>query len=85
MTEVAEISGAALLFIQIAKGDIQSHGAIAHGGGVKLSGRHFEARIEIHRPFDDISFAAVPFYNGTVWFRPLMTWWFRARDRLRGN
>ena len=35
--------------------------------------------------FDDISFAAVPFYNGTAWFRPLMTWWFRARDRLRGN
>ncbi|HEX4522973.1 MAG TPA: FAD-binding oxidoreductase [Casimicrobiaceae bacterium] len=35
--------------------------------------------------FDDISFAAVPFYNGTAWFRPLMTGWFRARDRLRGN
>jgi glycine/D-amino acid oxidase-like deaminating enzyme len=35
--------------------------------------------------FDDISFAAVPLYNGTAWFRPLMTWWFRARDRLRGN
>jgi len=27
----------------------------------------------------------VPFYNGTAWFRPLMTWWFRARDRIRGN
>jgi glycine/D-amino acid oxidase-like deaminating enzyme len=35
--------------------------------------------------FDDISFAAVPFYNGTAWFRPLMTWWFRARDRVRSN
>jgi len=35
--------------------------------------------------FDDITFPAVPFYNGTPWFRPLMTWWFRARDRLRGN
>jgi hypothetical protein len=23
----------------------------------------------------------VPFYNGTAWFLPLMTWWFRARDR----
>jgi len=33
--------------------------------------------------FDDIPFAAVPFYNGTAWFRPLMTWWFRARDELR--
>jgi len=27
----------------------------------------------------------VPFYNGTAWFRPLMTWWFRARDRVRSN
>jgi glycine/D-amino acid oxidase-like deaminating enzyme len=35
--------------------------------------------------FDDIPFAAVPFYNGTAWFRPLMTWWFRARDQLHGN
>jgi glycine/D-amino acid oxidase-like deaminating enzyme len=35
--------------------------------------------------FDDVSFAAVPFYNGTAWFRPLMTWWFRARDRVRSN
>jgi glycine/D-amino acid oxidase-like deaminating enzyme len=35
--------------------------------------------------FDDISFAAVPLYNGTAWFRPLMTWWFGARDRLRGD
>ena len=33
--------------------------------------------------FDDLPFAAVPFYNGTAWFRPLMTWWFRARDRVR--
>ncbi len=35
--------------------------------------------------FDDIPFTAIPFYNGTPWFRPLMTWWFRARDKLRGN
>ena len=35
--------------------------------------------------FDDLSFAAVPFYDGTPWFRPLMTWWFRARDRLRAT
>ena len=35
--------------------------------------------------FDDIPFTAVPFYNGTAWFRPMMTWWFRARDTLRGN
>jgi len=35
--------------------------------------------------FDDIPFTAVPFYNGTAWFRPLLTWWYRARDMLRGN
>jgi len=35
--------------------------------------------------FDDMPFRAVPFYNGTAWFRPLMTWWFRARDKLRGS
>lgn len=33
--------------------------------------------------FDDIPFTAIPFYNGTAWFRPLMTWWFRAQDKLR--
>ena len=35
--------------------------------------------------YDDIPFTAVPFYNGTAWFRPLMTWWFRAKDKLRGT
>lgn len=35
--------------------------------------------------FDDIPFTAVPFYNGTPWFRPLMTWAFRARDMMHGN
>jgi glycine/D-amino acid oxidase-like deaminating enzyme len=35
--------------------------------------------------FDDLPFAAVPLYNGTAWFRPLMTWWFRARDKVQGS
>jgi glycine/D-amino acid oxidase-like deaminating enzyme len=35
--------------------------------------------------YDDMPLTAIPFYNGKAWFRPLMTWWFRARDRLRGN
>lgn len=35
--------------------------------------------------FDDIPFRAVPFYDGRPWFLPLMTWWFRLRDRLHGN
>lgn len=33
--------------------------------------------------FDDIPFQAVPFYNGSAWFRPLMTAWYRARDAMR--
>src|SRR5206468_12920739 len=49
---------AALLFGQIAESDIQAHSTIAHCGGVKLPGRYFEAGIEIHRPLDDVSFAA---------------------------
>lgn len=32
--------------------------------------------------FDDVPFTAVPLYNGNAWFRPLMTWWFRVKDRL---
>ena len=32
--------------------------------------------------FDDVPFPAVPMYNGNAWFRPLMTWWFRARDKI---
>src|SRR5438105_2024613 len=56
--EVAEVPGSALFFIQIAQGDVQSHGAIPHGSRVELSGRYLEARIEIHGPFDDVSFAA---------------------------
>ena len=43
------------------------------------------ARQEGKTAFDDIPFTAVPFYNGNAWFRPLMTWWFRARDALRGR
>ena len=35
--------------------------------------------------FDDIPFTALPFYDGRPWFLPLMTQWFRLRDRLRGN
>jgi len=40
-------------------------------------------RSEGRTAFDDIPFAAVPFYNGNAWFRPFMTGWYRARDALR--
>ena len=43
------------------------------------------ARPEGQTAFDDIPFAAVPFYNGNAWFRPLMTSWYRARDALRAG
>src|SRR5437879_10922849 len=56
--EVAEITGAALLLIEIAEGDVQSHGAIAHRGRVELARCNLETRIEIHSPFDNVSFAS---------------------------
>jgi glycine/D-amino acid oxidase-like deaminating enzyme len=53
---------------------------LGHKVALKILGRPEGATA-----FDDLPFAAVPFYNGTAWFLPLMTWWFRARDKLRGN
>ena len=53
---------------------------LGHKVALKLLGRP-----EGKTAFDDIPFTAVPFYNGTAWFRPLMTWAFRARDAWRGN
>lgn len=53
---------------------------LGHKVALKVLGRP-----EGKTAFDDIPFTAVPFYNGTAWFRPLMTWWFRARDLLRGS
>ncbi len=35
--------------------------------------------------FDDIAFKAVPLYNGTPWFLPLMTGYYRAKDLWRGD
>ena len=51
---------------------------LGHKVALKLLGKR-----EGRTAFDDIPFTAVPFYNGNAWFRPLMTGWFRARDRLR--
>jgi glycine/D-amino acid oxidase-like deaminating enzyme len=53
---------------------------LGHKLALKILGRP-----EGHTAFDDIAFTAVPLYNGSAWFRPLMTWWFRAGDRLRGD
>jgi glycine/D-amino acid oxidase-like deaminating enzyme len=51
---------------------------LGHKVALKLMGRR-----EGETAFDSIPFTAIPFYGGTAWFRPLMTWWFRARDTLR--
>jgi len=48
---------------------------LGHKVALKVLGRQ-----EGKTAFDDISFAAVPFYNGNPWFRPLMTWWHRMKD-----
>ena len=63
-----------------------------NGGGVAMMphlGRKLALKIlglpEGRTAFDDIPLPPVPLYNGTAWFRPLMTWWFRGSDKLRGN
>jgi glycine/D-amino acid oxidase-like deaminating enzyme len=53
---------------------------LGHKLALKILGRP-----EGRTAFDDIPFTAVPLYSGNAWFRPLMTWWFQARDKLRGN
>ena len=53
---------------------------LGHKVAAKLLGRD-----EGRTAFDDIPFAAVPFYDGTAWFRPVMTWWYRARDAMRST
>jgi glycine/D-amino acid oxidase-like deaminating enzyme len=63
-----------------------------NGSGVALMpwlGRKLALKIlgseEGRTAFDDIPFTALPFYDGRPWFLPLMTAWFRAKDRWRGN
>jgi glycine/D-amino acid oxidase-like deaminating enzyme len=53
---------------------------LGHKVALKVLGRD-----EGRTAFDDLPFAAVPFYDGTAWFRPLMTWWYRARDAMRAS
>ena len=53
---------------------------LGHKVAAKILGRD-----DARTAFDDIPFTAVPFYNGNAWFRPIMTWWFRARDAMRAK
>src|SRR5688500_18025474 len=58
MVEIAKISGALFFLIQIAKGDVQSHGAIPHRRGVESSGLDLEAGSEAHCPFNHLPLSA---------------------------
>jgi len=53
---------------------------LGHKLALKVLGRD-----EGRTAFDDVPFTAVPFYNGTAWFRPLMTWWYQTRDAMRAK
>jgi glycine/D-amino acid oxidase-like deaminating enzyme len=53
---------------------------LGHKVALKILGQR-----EGRTAYDDIPFTAVPFYNGKAWFRPLMTWWFRAGDKVHRN
>jgi glycine/D-amino acid oxidase-like deaminating enzyme len=35
--------------------------------------------------YDDVPFKAIPLYDGTPWFQPALTYWWRAKDAWRGN
>jgi gamma-glutamylputrescine oxidase len=35
--------------------------------------------------YDDVPFKALPLYDGTPWFQPALTYWWRAKDAWRGN
>ena len=63
-----------------------------NGSGVALMpylGHKLALRI-LGRPdaataYDDVPFKAVPLYDGTPWFQPALTYWWRAKDAWRGN
>jgi glycine/D-amino acid oxidase-like deaminating enzyme len=63
-----------------------------NGSGVALMpylGRKLAEKV-LGRPegrtaFDSIPFTPLPLYDGRPWFLPLMTAWFRAKDRWRGD
>jgi gamma-glutamylputrescine oxidase len=35
--------------------------------------------------YDDVPFKALPLYDGTPWFQPALTYWWRAKDAWRGT
>jgi glycine/D-amino acid oxidase-like deaminating enzyme len=68
------------------------YAAGCNGSGVALMpylGHKLACKI-LDRPegataFDDIPIKPLPFYDGRPWFLPLMTGWYRAKDRWRGD
>ena len=49
--------------------------------GHKLADKIIGAR-DAATAFDDLSLRPIPLYWGDPWFRPLMTAWYRLRDRI---
>lgn len=55
MAEVAKVSFATFLLVQVAQCNVQAHGAISHAGGVELARLHLQAGIETHRPLHNVA------------------------------
>jgi gamma-glutamylputrescine oxidase len=53
---------------------------LGHKLALKILGRPDAATA-----YDDVPFTAVPLYDGTPWFQPALTYWWRAKDAWRGN
>lgn len=53
---------------------------LGHKLALKILGRPDHATA-----YDDVPFKAVPLYDGTPWFQPALTYWWRAKDAWRGN
>jgi gamma-glutamylputrescine oxidase len=53
---------------------------LGHKLALKILGRPDHATA-----YDDVPFKAIPLYDGTPWFQPALTYWWRAKDAWRGN
>jgi gamma-glutamylputrescine oxidase len=53
---------------------------LGHKLALKVLGRAGHATA-----YDDVPFKALPLYDGTPWFQPALTYWWRAKDAWRGT
>ena len=66
-------------------GSSRSGGMIGHGHRLSYAALLHTGLLAVATAFDDIAFKAVPLYDGTPWFLPLMTGYYRAKDLWRGD